>query len=377
MLRALLPDRSLLYSTRFRRRALQSVFVAAAALALAAIGYQVSATMARQGIAYGYDFLARPTGWNVSFGFVHHTPADTYVWTFAVGLMNTLVLGAICVVAATALGFAAGLAAVSRNFLLGSVASGYVALFRNVPALLQVFFWYTVLKRLPGERNALALGDAVFLSNRALYVPSVSLDGATVPALALALVGVGIAVAALARGRARLGGLALVLGGLSVLFLGPGLVLHRPVLKGFGFVGGGRLSLEFLALFIVLTIYSGAFVAEIVRGGLIAVDRGQIEAGRALGLPGWVVELKIRIPLALRLILPPLSNQYLFTMKLTSLGTAIGFSDLFAVTSIGINQTGQTIELLVIMVALYFVTNYVLALAMHMLNGAIALKTRP
>jgi general L-amino acid transport system permease protein len=163
---------------------------------------------------------------------------------------------------------------------------------------------------------------------------------------------------------------------LIVTLAGPHTRMDWPVLRGFGYVGGTRLTTEFLSLFIALSFYSTAFIGEIVRGGLLSVPKGQIEAGLSLGLPSWLIEWKIRIPLGLRAILPALSNQHLFTMKLTSLGAAIGYSDLFAVTSVSINQTGQTIELLIMMVALYFIINYALAAGMHNLNKAFALKGR-
>jgi general L-amino acid transport system permease protein len=216
-----------------------------------------------------------------------------------------------------------------------------------------------------------------FLSNRALYVPTLGIADPSRAWLVVILLGLGAAAGLAARTRLlHTASIAFLLAGVLALVAWQPFDLDRPILRGFSYAGGGRLTAEFLALFVALSIYGSAFVAEIVRGGLLSVARGQIEAAHALGLPGWLIELKIRIPLGLRAILPALSNQHLFTMKLTSLGAAIGFSDLFAVTSIGINQTGQTIELLAIMVALYFVTNYVLAMAMHLLNASFALKTR-
>lgn len=369
-----IPLMDLLRSARVRRTAGQVVFVAVVVACLAAIVYQTQVNIARQGIAYGYDFLWRPTNWNVSFGFFPHSPADPYWWTLLIGLCNTVTLGLLCVAATTVAGFAVGLALISRNYLVNFLAGGFVAVFRNVPAILQVLFWYAVMKHLPGERQAFSVADAVLLSNRALYMPTVGIaDGAAAIVVGAAVVAAIAAVITRVRFFIPAG---LLVFALAVLVFAAPFSLERPVLRGFSYAGGGRLSLEFLALFVALTMYGTAFVGEIVRGGLISVGRGQIEAARALGLPGWLIEAKIRIPLGLRAILPALSNQHLFTMKLTSIGAAIGFSELFAVSSISINQTGQTIELLAVMVLLYFSTNYVLALGMHLLNRAFALKTR-
>lgn len=365
-------------SARFRRLAGQVLFVLALALLLYSVVTGIKASIGKQGIVYGYDFLWRPTGWNVSFSFVRHQAADPYWWTFVVGLLNSLTLGLLCVLSTTLFGFAIGLAMISRNYLLGLLARTFVDLFRNIPALLQVFFWYAVLKNLPGEREAYALGQTFFLSNRAFYTPDIEVSNLGVLLAMFLLVVLGVVYVrkkSKRTGRGRVVAVGLTI--FSALLLAvqwPPIELQRPVLAGFSFEGGGRLSLEFLAIFIALNFYSSAFVAEIVRGGLLSVPRGQIEAARALGLPAWLVELKIRIPLGMRAILPALSNQHLFTMKLTSLGAAIGYSDLFAVTSIGINQTGQTLELLAIMVALYFLTNYALALAMRQMNKSMALK---
>lgn len=368
-------------SRKVRDIALQMLFLAVVAGAIGTMVFQFHANATRLGLAYGYDFLWRPTSWNVSTSPIPHSPASPYWWTFVVGLLNTLSLGLLCVAVTTVGGFALGLALISRNYLLSHIAAAYVAAFRNVPAILQVFFWYNVLKHLPGERQAWPIAGIGILSNRGLAIASPSLDGVAVSwvmAVAAAFaVFAAWCVRAKVRARGWLVAAAAVAGIAVIATIGSAHVrFDRPVLRGFGYVGGMRLNTEFLSLFVALSFYSSAFIGEIVRGGLLAVSKGQIEAARALGLPSWLIEWKIRIPLGLRAILPALSNQHLFTMKLTSLGAAIGYSDLFAVTSVSINQTGQTIELLTIMVALYFVTNYALAIGMHNLNRAFALRGR-
>jgi general L-amino acid transport system permease protein len=373
--------RDLYTSRKTRGIAIQALFLAVIIGAVGTMVYQFNVNTAKLGLSYGYDFLWRPTSWNVSTSPVPHSPESPYWWTFLVGLLNTLSLGILCVVMTTLGGFALGLALISRNYLLAKIAAAYVAVFRNVPAILQVFFWYNVLKHLPGERQAWSLAGIGFVSNRGLVTASPVFDGVaawTILAVTLAFGGFAFACSR-KRFRGRrwtvMAGAAASLATIAAL-AGPHISVDWPVLRGFGYVGGARLTTEFLSLFVALTFYSSAFIGEIVRGGLLSVSKGQIEAGRALGLPSWLIEWKIRIPLGLRAILPALSNQHLFTMKLTSLGAAIGYSDLFAVTSVSINQTGQTIELLAIMVTLYFFTNYALAMGMHNLNRAFALKGR-
>jgi general L-amino acid transport system permease protein len=361
--------------------AIQGLFLAVFVAVIGTMTYQFNVNTAKVGLSYGYDFLWRPTGWNVSTSLLPHTPNSPYWWTFLVGLLNSLSLGLLCVATTTVAGFALGIALVSPNYLLSTLATVYVAVFRNVPAILQMFFWYNLLKHLPGERQALSIAGIGFLSNRGLVTSVPNGDGfAALTVLGVTVIACGIAGwSALAKPRLRWRLVLLaVAGGVASIALvaGPHLRIDRPVLQGFGYVGGMRLTTELLALFVALTCYSCAFIGEIVRGGMLAVHPGQIEAGRALGLPNWLIKWKIQIPLALRAILPAISNQHLFTMKLTSLGAAIGYSDLFAVTSISINQTGQTIELLAIMVGLYFVTNYAMAVGMHQINQAFALKGR-
>jgi His/Glu/Gln/Arg/opine family amino acid ABC transporter permease subunit len=367
-----------------RAIAIQVLFLLAVIGAVATTVYQFQVNTAKLGLSHGYDFLWRPTSWNVSTSLIPQSSDSPYWWTFVVGLLNTLTLGILCVAVTTICGFALGLALISRNYLLSKIASAHVATFRNVPAILQVFFWYNVLKHLPSERHAWAIAGVAFLSNRGLVAASPSLDDVSAWSI-LSILAVGIALGGCAfwcaRSKVRAWRLLSTVAaatGVAVIagIAGPQIRFDWPALRGFGFVGGTRLTTEFLALFVALSFYSSAFIGEIVRGGLLAVSKGQIEAGRALGLPSWLIEWKIRIPLGLRSILPALSNQHLFTMKLTSLGAAIGYSDLFAVTSVSINQIGQTIELLAIMVALYFVTNYTLATGMRNLNKVFALRGR-
>ncbi|MBN8943600.1 MAG: ABC transporter permease subunit [Rhizobiales bacterium] len=367
--------RGLWFHRQLRRYVVQGLFLCAVVLALATTISNVHANLVRQGMAYGWDFLWRNTGWRLSTSILSQDLGDPYWWTISMGVLNTLVLGLLCIVFATIVGCCIGLFRLSSNAALRAFSTVYVDLLRNVPVIMQIYFWYEIFKHAPIERKALAFGGGFFLSSRGFYFPAVWIE----PGAGLLLFGLMVLVGATAymamKGRsfypllATLAASALVLG-----WPGGALQVQLPVLQGFSFRGGNRMPVEFVVLLVAITLYSASYIAEIVRGGLLAVDNGQIEAGRALGLKERNINWLIRFPLAMRSALPPLSNQYLITMKVTSLGAAIGFADLFSVTSSSINHAGQTIEMLVVMMGSYLLINYVLASAMQRLNQRVALK---
>lgn len=367
--------RSLWFHRQLRRYFFQAVFLAAVVLTVAVTISNVHGNLVRQGMAYGWDFLWRATGWKLSTSLLDQGLSDPYWWTILMGMLNTLVLGLLCIVLASIIGCGVGLMRLSTNLMVRVVSTVYVDLLRNIPVIMQIYFWYEVCRHAPPERQALSFGGGFFLSNRGFYFPSLYPE----PGYAFLLVSISVltlaAVYAATRSRWRYQLLTVLLTG-AVLFVWQGNLLHfqLPVLQGFGFRGGNRVPVEFLVLLIAITLYSSAYVAEIVRGGLLAVDPGLIEAGRALGLKESTIYWHIRFPLAMRSALPPLSNQYLITMKVTSLGAAIGFADLFSVTSTSINHAGQTIELLVVMMGSYLIINYVIARLMQMLNESVAPK---
>lgn len=367
--------RSLWFNRQLRRYLLQGLFLGAVLLLVTSSLANVYANLVRQGMAYGWDFLWRATGWRLSVAMLEQGLNDPYWWTILMGVVNTLALGLLCILCATVIGSGIGLLRLSTNPMLRLICTAYVDLLRNVPVIMQIYFWYEVFKHAPMERQALSFGGVFFASNRGLYFPKVQIEaGQGLLLIGLLLLALAALWLALKRHRPQA---LLAVAALAVLYLlwqGNPFSLQFPVLQGFGFRGGHRLPVEFLALFVAITIYSSAYVAEIVRGGLLAVDKGQIEAARALGLREATIHWNIRLPLAMRSALPPLSNQFLITMKVTSLGAAIGYADLFSVVSTSINHAGQTIELLALMMGGYLMINYVIARAMHFLNQHFALK---
>jgi len=292
------------------------------------------------------------------------------------GLLNTLFVGAIGLALASALGMLIGLARISSNAVLNLIGTVYVEVFRNVPLILQVFFWYAVATHLPTPREAIALGGVGFLSNRGLMLPTLDLSGPDIAALCLGAVAAAVAARRLPRGWligaagwAALFALLLLTGREA----GAPLISY-PERQGLRFVGGFAIKPEFSALVVALAVFGGAYIGEIVRGGFLAVEAGRIEAARALGLTGFQVNWLVRIPLAIRAMLPALANQYVWLMKATTIGIAIGFPDYFMIVSTSINQSGQTIELLALLMGGFLMVNYAIGGAMNALNRRLAIK---
>ena len=370
---------------------LQLVFVAV----LVWIGYEIVANartnLQAQRIASGFGFLANTAGFAVSQSLIPYSESDTYTQVFLVGLVNTLAVSAIGIFFATVIGFVVGLGRMSPNWLLARIAGGYVELIRNLPLLFQILFWYlAVLASLPSPRQSISLWDSFFLSNRGFGVPR-PVGAAGFDAFAIAVV-LAIAGALLLRGYARkklfdsgrlirvwpaATGLLVGLPVLAVLLFGKPVTFEYPVLRGFNFSGGSRVIPEFVALVLALSTYSAAFIAEIVRAGVQSVHRGQAEAGAALGLSRADTLRLIVVPQALRVILPPLTNQYLNLTKNSSLAVAIGYPDLFSVfagTTLG--QTGQAIEVIAITMGVYLFISLVTSAIMSFYGWRIGRSLR-
>ncbi len=310
---------------------------------------------------------------------------------FLVGLLNTLLVSGIGIVLATILGFFVGLARLSPNWLVARLAGGYVELIRNLPLLFQILFWYlAVLGTLPGPRQSISLLGEVFLNNRGLFVPGpVAGEGAgwVAAAFVLAVMAI-IALRLWARRRQeRTGrqfplfwtGLALivVLPLAALVATGFPIGFEKPELRGFNFVGGVRLTPEFVALLVALTTYTAAFIAEVVRAGVLAVPRGQTEAALALGLRRPLTLRLIVVPQALRVIVPPLTNQYLNLTKNSSLAVAVGYPDLVAVfAGTTLSQTGQAIEVIAITMAVYLAISLLTSGLMNWYNAHIRVAER-
>jgi general L-amino acid transport system permease protein len=347
---------------------LQIMFVAA----LGWIGYEIVANarsnLAAQRIASGFGFLSNTAGFGVSQSLIPYSESDTYTRVFFVGLVNTLVVSAIGIFFATLIGFAVGLGRLSPNWLLARIAGGYVELLRNLPLLFQILFWYlAVLAALPNPRQSISLWNSFFLSNRGFGVPK-PIGAAGLEPFAIAVV-VAVMGAALWRSHARRQlfqsgrlikvwpvafGLLVGLPVVALVAFGKPVTFEYPELKGFNFSGGSRVIPEFVALTLALSTYTAAFIAEIVRAGVQSVHKGQMEAGASLGLSRGNTLRLIVVPQALRVILPPLTNQYLNLTKNSSLAVAIGYPDLFSVfAGTTLSQTGQAIEIIAITMCVY------------------------
>ena len=351
---------------------------------LASFVFVARNNLLEQGIATGFGFLERATGWPINFALVEVTDRSPYWRMLTAGLLNTLLVGILGLACASLVGIVIGLIRISHNLVLNIIGTTYVEIFRNVPLILQAFFWYAVLTHLPSPRQAISIADLAFLSNRGLMIPTFDLSG-----LDLALLAAGGAVICYGAYRVRralpkAAQLAwpiaiLLLAGLFVLLLLTGRtpeapLLSIPELRGLRFVGGADIKPEFTALLIAITVFGGAYIGEIVRGGFLAVEKGKIEAAFALGLSGFQTNWLVRIPLAFRAMLPALANQYVWLMKATTIGIAIGFPDYFMVVSTSINQSGQTIELMALLMGGFLLINYCIGFIMNRVNARLALK---
>jgi general L-amino acid transport system permease protein len=353
---------------------LQLLFVALIAWLAYEIVSNARENLKAQRITAGFAFLANTAGFDVSQNLIPYSGSDTYTRVFFVGLLNTLLVSLIGVFFATLIGFFVALGRLSPNWLLARIATGYVELVRNLPLLFQILFWYlAVLAALPNPRQSVAVFGSFFLNNRGLIIPKPIGEPGFEAFVLAGLIAVAASIALWRYSRWQLFqsgrviktwpyvlGLLIGLPLLSVLIFGVPVVFEMPVLKGFNFAGGSRVIPEFVALTLALSTYTAAFIAEIVRAGILAVHKGQMEAGASLGLPRGPVLRLIVIPQALRVILPPLTNQYLNLTKNSSLAVAIGYPDLVSVfAGTTLSQTGQAIEIIGITMGVYLLISLV------------------
>lgn len=339
----------------------------------------------------GFDFLWKTSGFDISFSLFPFDRTSKYWEAFLVGLTNTILVAVIGIFFATIIGFTVGIARLSSNYLISRLATIYVETIRNIPLLLQLFFWYfAVLKTMPAVRDSLALPLDTFINQRGLFVPRPMPDEQFVwvwVALAVAIV-LWIALRQWAKARLErtgkrfpvfLGGLALtvVLVGLVWLVSGASVTFDPPVLNRFNFKGGLELPPEFVALVFGLSIYTAAFIAELVRGGIQSVSHGQTEAAQALGLQDGDRLRLVIVPQAMRVIIPPLTSQYLNLTKNSSLGAAIGYPELVNVfTGTTLNQTGRAIEVIALTMLVYLILSLGTSAIMNWYNARVALVER-
>ncbi|MBM3585460.1 MAG: amino acid ABC transporter permease [Alphaproteobacteria bacterium] len=389
---ATLPTRPSAWNDPRVRGIVVQVVVLAAVVAFGIHIVDNTATnLAKQKIASGFGFLSNTAGFDISMHLIPYTPESTYGRAFVVGLVNTLLVAAIGVVLATVVGFVMGVARLSPNFIISRLAGVYIEIVRNVPLLLQLFFWYfATLAAMPHPKQSHDLGAGFFLNVRGLYMPS-PVPGERFGLVIVAFI-VGIVATFVVKRWARRrfeatgqpfpmawAGFGLILGLPIVVLLATGVPLsfELPELKGFNFTGGTVLPPEFAALLAGLSVYTAAFIAENVRSGIQAVSHGQTEAAFALGLRRGATLRLIVIPQALRVIIPPLTSQYLNLTKNSSLAVAIGYPDLVSVfAGTVLNQTGQAVEVILITMAIYLTISLLISLGMNLYNRRVRLVER-
>ncbi len=369
----------------------QGVVVLVVGLLVAFLLGNLFSAMGERRMSMDLGFLGTTAGFDIAESPIPYRATDTYGQAFLVGLLNTLFVSFAGIILATILGIIVGVARLSGNWLLRSVASGYVEIIRNTPLLVQLFLLYfAVLLQLPSVAESIALPGSVFLNQRGLFLPAPALSATFVPWLAIVGLGLVIALGAgriaarrTAAGRPvpylRRAGL---LSFLALAIIGwaamgqPPVGLERPTQVGFNFAGGLALSPEFTALLVGLVLYTAAFIGEVVRGGIQAVRRGQLEAAHALGLTDGQTLRLVVFPQALRVIVPPLTSQYLNLAKNSSLAVAIGYPDLFKVGQTIANQTGQPVPVIVLIMGTYLAISLATSLVMNLYNRRVQVLER-
>ena len=358
------------------------------ALFIAFIVSNTIANLERAGLSAGYGFLWDTSAFDINQRLISYDSTNTYGRAFIVGGLNTVLVASMGVVAATVIGFLAGILRLSRNYLVSRIVTVYVEFTRNVPLLLQIIFWWVILLALPRVRDSIQVG-AVYLNNRGVRMPAPVFEQGSSALLIAVVVGV-VATVLLARwARARQDatgrkfpvgwtGLGLVLGLPLVLFFVTGrpIGLDMPEMGRFNLQGGFNVTPELVALWLALATYTGAFISEIVRGGILSVSKGQTEAAGALGLPRGLTLRKVILPQALRAIIPPLTSQYLNLTKNSSLAVAIGYQDLVSIGDTILNQSGQALEVISIYMVTYLSLSLLTSTFMNWYNGRIALVER-
>ena len=363
-----------------RKGLIQLLILAASVLVIWGAVSNAHYNLDRLNMTSGFGFLERGTGWSYSFSLIERSINDRYAYTLFIGLLNTLFVGFISIFTTTVFGFIIGTLRDSIHPLLSFAANVYIQIFRNIPLVLQAIFFYAILIHLGGPRQALSFVDLAFLSGRGLILPGLNITPPVAVGLLVASLGllIGLIVSNIPLWRS----IAIWFGGSLTMALIATLLLHPegeglfsvPVLKGLRFQGGITVPIELLAMIVAITLYGSAYIAEIVRGGLLQVPRGLVEAGQSLGLSRMTIWARIKVPVALRSIIPPLGNQWIFMMKATTIGIAIGFSDLFYITVNSISQSGQTLELIALLMLIFLAINYGIALFTNWLNARMQIK---
>ena len=376
---------------KFRSIFFQTLVVGLFALGLFFVISTTSYNLEKRNIATGWSFLQNPAGFDISFSpFLEFKSTDTHLKVYFVGVLNTLLVSITGCIAATILGFILGIVRLSSNWLLSRLVYIYVEFSRNVPLLLQIILWYSILIQLPRVKQSLQVLDVFYISNRGLYSPRPIFESGfsyVLIAIVLALISSFLINRWAKKRQDKTGqqfpvfsssvGLIFFVPLILFFILGSPLSFEHPELKGFNFKGGLVIRPEFIAMFLALSIYTAAFISEIVRAGIMSVSKGQREASAAIGLKQtWIMRLII-IPQALRVIVPPLTSQYLNLTKNSSLGIAVGYADLVhGFGGISLNQTGQAIECMAIVMATYLSISLTISFFMNIYNRSIQFKEK-
>ena len=375
---------------RFRAIVWQLVILGIVVAIVWYLVHNTSKNLAARHIATGFGFMERTAGIPIGESLIAYNPAEsTYGRALWIGVLNTLKVAVIGIVLATILGTLIGIGRLSKNWLVAKLTAFYVETIRDLPLLLQLLFWYTILQGLPGPKQAFSVMGLAFLSNRGLKVPSLDWESAHTAGLLMLIAGV---IGALWLNRRAVltqeatgerpkiwpMALGLVVGLPVATWAGLGAPMHWdvPALRGFNFQGGSNVSPEYFALLLGLVTYTAGYIAEIVRSGIQAVPLGQWEASGALGLKRGAVLRRIVLPQALRVIIPPMTSQYLNLTKNSSLAVAIGYQDLVSIANTTLNQTGQAIEGIAVIMAVYLTISLSISLFMNWYNARIALVER-
>ncbi|MGF1703781.1 amino acid ABC transporter permease [Photobacterium makurazakiensis] len=382
---------NLLYNPLFRSIIFQAIAVFVLLFFVYTIVGNALTNLEQRGIATGLDFLSQEAGFGIGLTLIDYDETYSYGRTFFVGLLNTALVSVLGVVLATIIGFIVGIARLSSNWLVSRCAAVYIEIFRNIPLLLQIFFWYfAVLQALPSPRSSMTIGDGLFLNVRGLYFakPIFEQGAGWIAVAIITAIILSIIYTLYAKRQQQLSGkqypillfslsLIVCLPLLSFFLSGQPIHLEYPELKGFNFQGGIEIIPELAALLMALSIYTASFIAEIVRSGINAVSHGQTEAALSLGLPEGKTLRLIVIPQALRIIIPPLTSQYLNLTKNSSLAMAIGYPDLVSVfAGTTLNQTGQAIEIIAMTMAVYLSLSLFTSMLMNIYNKKVALIER-
>lgn len=355
------------------------------------IGSNTMSNIEQRGIKTGFAFFHNTAGFSIDEAPISFSSNDTHARVFLVGLLNTLIITFFGIILSSMLGLIIGVLRLSKNWLIKKLAATYIDIFRNIPLLLQILFWYNVvLSTLPVPKQSINFFDSIFINNRGLYLPLPELNSTTIAVL-LSLVAIvigGIFLNKWSNKRQEKTGedfpvIVVVLGSLVILPIiayfigGANFNFDYPALRGFNFRGGKTISPEFLALLFALVIYTATFIAEAIRSGIEAVSKGQKEAAASIGLSSYQALKLVVLPQAIRIAIPPIINQYLNLAKNSSLATAVGYPEIVTVfAGISLNQTGQALEILAITMLVYLTISLIVSALLNWFNHTMKIKER-